>query len=279
MTTEIKDKFSMTELGNPILKESFIKMVSDAPKGGIIHVKAYESKGGHGEVADYFYLKGVSYAKMKERSLIKLEEIEQNENFSIKVTRGVWTDKNGVNHTRKAKDRSFRTISETYRSGDEALTEAIASIRNSILNPRKSSVDYSKEGNGVYSMESGALFIRDCQLLHKVIKREGDYPIKATGAKVAIQNAIKKNLPIGKYRQVKLDGRFDYISVGGQILMQDEAGENVYVGFVEHKDLLEPRIMGLEESLPSVKVPIKTLVNEIEVDDEISISVEDIFGG
>ena len=61
--------------------------------------------------------------------------------------------------------------------------------------------------------------------------------------------------------------------------MQDEAGENVYVGFVEHKDLLEPRIMGLEESLPSVKVPIKTLVNEIEVDDEISISVEDIFGG
>jgi len=242
--TEVTGQFSMDELGHKTNKEALINMIAEAPKGGIIHVKAYESKGGHGEVANYFYLKGVDYGKMKERSLAKLNKIAEDENFSIKVTRGVWTDSKGQNHNRKAKDRTFRTITETYTSNDVIVSEAVKEIENSILNPYKKGADYQKEGNGIYSMEDQSLHIRDCQLLNKIVLRKGDYPKKASSEKVALRNAIKRTLPISKYRQVRLDGRFDYISVGGQIVMQDENENDVYIGFSEHKGLLTPRING-----------------------------------
>jgi hypothetical protein len=278
--TEITGQFSMDDLGNASDKETLISMISEAPKGGIIHVKAYESKGGYGEVADYFYLKGVDYGKMKERSLAKLKEIADNENFSIKVTRGVWTGKDGIKHNRKAKGRTYSVVTETYTADNPMMNEAIREIEHSILNPYKKGAEYQKEGNGVYSMEDQSLHIRDCQLLHKIVLREGDYPKKASSENVALRNAIKRSLPISKYRQVKLDGRFDYISVGGQILMQDESGENVYVGFSEHKGLLTPRINGLTEVLESVKVPTNTLEAEpVEpVDPNTTLTIEDIFG-
>lgn len=260
--TEITGQFSMEELGEKINKQKLIDMIANAPKSGIIHVNAYESKGGHGEVANYFYLKGVDYGKMKERSLVKLKEISADELFSIKVTRGVWEDANGIRHTRKAKDRTFKVVSKIYSIDEDITKEAIKAVEESIINPRQFHADYDKEGNGVYSMEDGSLHIRDCQLIHKTILREGDYPQKATGELVALKNAIKKLLPISKYRQVCLDGRFNHISIGGQIIMQDENENDIYVGFAEHKGLLEPRIYGLTETLESVKVPIRTLENE-----------------
>lgn len=275
--TKVNGQFSMEELGEQSNRETLIKMIADAPKGGIIHVHAYESKGGHGEVANYFYLKGVDYGRMKERSLAKLDEIANDDNFSITVTRGVWTDKEGVNHNRKAKDRAYRVITETYTTNDPIFADCIEEIKQSILNPHQKGAEYDKEGNGVYSQENGSLHIRDCQVIHKTVLREGDYPLKATSENVALRNAIKRNLPISKYRQVCLDGRFDYISVGGQIIMQDENENDIYVGFAEHKGLLTPRIHGLTETLESVSVPTETLTPE-PLSAEVQELLEAVFG-
>jgi len=93
----------------------------------------------------------------------------------------------------------------------------------------------------------------------------------------ALTAKLKSLTPYGKYRQVSLDGRFDYISVSGQIVMQNEGGTENFIGFAEHKGLLVPRINGLEEELPSVKVPSETLELS-EVQKNVREIVAEIFG-
>ena len=278
----IKDgsKFSIEQVGIERERQDLIDMIANAPKASIIHVHAYESKNGHGEVANFFYLKGVDYGRMKDRSYALLGEIADNPDFSISVTRGVWQDSAGTNHNRKAKGRTFKTVTQTYKHGDEMLQQAISKVMESILNPKARTNVYEKQGNGIYEQDEGTLHIRDCRLLHKVVIKEGDYPQKATGELVALTNALKKLLPISKYRQVRLDGRYDYITVGGQIIMQDEAGEKVFVGFAEHKGLIQPRIVGLENEVPMRKIPVETLKPSPEQEKEQEMAKEflDLLG-
>ncbi|HUX61771.1 MAG TPA: hypothetical protein VMV32_10710 [Ignavibacteriaceae bacterium] len=270
--------FSIEQVGIERERETLINMIALAPKASIIHVHAYESKNGHGEVANFFYLKGVDYGRMKERSLDTLNEIANNPDFSISVTRGVWQDSEGINHNRKAKDREFKTVTAIYNHDNELLTEAITKVEQSILNPQYKGAEYDKQGNGIYQQEDGTLHIRDCRLLHKVVIREGDYPQTASGELVALTNAIKKMLPISKYRQVRLDGRYDYLTIGGEIIMQDEGGKKVYVGFAEHKGFIKPRITGLEDELPLVKVPVETIKQVTEPEAEIDKEILDLLG-
>lgn len=273
--------FPIEQVGIEQERETLINMIALAPKASIIHVHAYESKKGYGEVANFFYLKGVDYGKMKERSLDVLSEIANNPDFSISVTRGVWKNQKGeINPTnRKSKEYPiFDTVAKIYNHDNKLLTEAIAKAEQQILNPHSQGAKYDKQGNGIYQQEDGALHIRDCRLLHKVVIREGDYPQTASGELVALTNALKKILPIGKYRQVKLDGRYDYITLGGQIVMQDEGGNKVYVGFAEHKGFIKPRITGLEDELPLVKVPIETIKQITEPEEKIEKEILDLLG-
>ena len=273
--------FSIEQVGIEQERETLVNMIALAPKASIIHVHAYESKNGYGEVANFFYLKGVDYSKMKERSLDTLNEIADNPDFSISVTRGVWkTQKGEINPTnRKSKTYSvFDTVTKIYNHDNELLTEAIAKVEQSILNPQYKGAEYDKQGNGIYQQEDGTLHIRDCRLLHKVVIREGDYPQTASGELVALTNAIKNMLPISKYRQVRLDGRYDYLTIGGEIIMQDEGGKKVYVGFAEHKGFIKPRITGLENELPLVKVPIETIKQVTEPEEEIDKEILDLLG-
>ena len=134
--------FSIEQVGIEQERETLVNMIALAPKASIIHVHAYESKNGYGEVANFFYLKGVDYSKMKERSLDTLNEIADNPDFSISVTRGVWkTQKGEINPTnRKSKTYSvFDTVTKIYNHDNELLTEAIAKVEQSILNTREQS--------------------------------------------------------------------------------------------------------------------------------------------
>ena len=234
-------KFTQEQLGVEINRQALIKAIADAPSASIIYVKNYEAKNGHGEVANFSYNKGVSYANMKDRSLEQLSFMESNESFSIVVKWNMWEDENGVRTTRKAKGRFVRQLCETYAFGHPLLTEAFAKVRKSLTAPQPSTAEYAKEGNGIYSLD-GVLQIRDCSLIHKEVVKEGDYPITATEPVNALADTIRRLLPIGKYRQVRLDGRFDYISIRGQIVMQSEDGDKAYIGLNEHKEMLAPRI-------------------------------------
>jgi len=275
---DVTGTFTNEELGVEKSKQELINLIANAPKASIIHVHNYEAKNNCGEVAHYFYLKGIDYGNMKAKSLALLSEMEQDVTFSVKVTRGVWKNSNGKISPTNRKNKkqgfvNFDTITETYRYGSSIMIDALAKARQSIEKPQYQGAIYKEEGNGIYSAENGTLHIRDCRLIHKTVTREGDYPQKATGEIVAVTNAIKRLLPIGQYRQVKLDGRFDYITVGGQIIMQAENGEKVYVGFAEHKGNVEPRIVGLEP----IKVTESETVRVDEPQREDAESLEDVL--
>lgn len=273
-------KFSIEQVGIEQERETLINMIALAPKASIIHVHAYESKNGYGEVSNYFYLKGIDYGKMKDRSLDILNEIADNPDFSITVTRGVWKNSIGkINPTnRKNKIYSvYDTNTQTYVFDNELLMQAIQKIEQSILNPQYKGADYDKHGNGIYEYDK-TLHIRDCRLLHKIVLREGDYPQKASSELVALTDALKRQLPISKYRQVRLDGRFDYITIGGQIVMQDEDGNKTYVGFSEHKGFIKPRIAGLEDEVEMVKIPIKTLEQSPVKEEVVEKDILELLG-
>jgi hypothetical protein len=280
-TTDVTAKYTAEEIGNPTDREALIQTIADAPKGGIIHIHAYESKGGYGQVANYFYLKGVDYGKMKERSLAKLNQILNNEDFEITTVRNAWQNADGTYTAYKAKNRTLvKGVRETYNSQHPLFIEVVEKIKKTLEKPRQVNPKYKKEGNGVYSDENNNLYVRDCQQIHKTILTEGNYPDKASGENTALRTAIERLIPYGKYRQINLDGRFDYITVGGQLVMQNEGGENSFVGFAEHKGLLTSRIDGLEESLPSVKIPTATLERcpvEVAKENEIQEMLNDIF--
>lgn len=251
-------KFSVEELGIESERNALIDAIANAPKASIIFVKRYEAKNGYGEVADYFYLKGVDYGSMKQRSIDKLVDIESDSDFSLTVTWNEWWDTvKDKKTTANAKNKELRKNKVTFHAGDHRLTEAIAAVRHGILNPRQRETVYEQEGNGVYTQVTDAglcLHVRDCQRLQKNVVKGGDWPVKASSEKVALKNALKGLLPISKYRQVRLDGRFDYITVAGQVVMQSEGGEKAYIGFKEHAGLIESRLPMIDEEIEMEKV-------------------------
>ncbi|MFA5311696.1 MAG: hypothetical protein WC375_00090 [Methanomassiliicoccales archaeon] len=263
-TAEVKtmaedgERYTMEQLGVPASRQKLIDSIANAPKAGIIFVSGYESVTGCGEVANYFYLKGIDYGNMKKRSLAIISKLESDPDFKIHTKYYAWVDAEGVESNRRAKDRKLEIRKHEYKHGDSLLTEAFAKVRKSIEAPRPPTVEYEKEGNGVYDL-AGVLYIRDCLLICKEVTRKGDRSIKATSELVALSDAIERLTPRSKYRAVKLDGRFGYISVGGQLVMQNEGGAKTFIGFREHAGLVEPRIMSDEDRVEQEKEEVETL--------------------
>jgi hypothetical protein len=157
-----------------------------------------------------------------------LEKIESDPDFTITVKRGAWCDANGnesPSGKRNKAHQNYKTLTETYKKGDGVLTEALEAIRKSLTKPAESYAEYTKIGNGVYVDDKGAIHIRDLRKVSKKVIVKGDYPQKATSARVAIQDAIKKDMPIGNYRQFRLDCDYDTIKVGGVELTHEVEGE------------------------------------------------------
>ena len=111
-------------------------------------------------------------------------------------------------------------------AGDLPLAIAFASIRKSLTSPECPTKEYEKVGNGIYKDEVGTLFFRDLRLVSKRVIVHGNYPFSASKETVAIADTIKKAMPIGNYRQFRLDQDYDSISMGG-IEMQQESIEPI----------------------------------------------------
>jgi hypothetical protein len=65
------------------------------------------------------------------------------------------------------------------------------------------------------------MFFRDLRLVSKRVIQHGDYPFSSSGEVVAIADSIKRVMPVGNYRQFRLDATFDSISMGGIELEQE----------------------------------------------------------
>jgi hypothetical protein len=220
--------YKKTEIDSPVVRAAIIAVINDAQHGGFIRVHNFKGKGNYGEIANTTYCKGINYANLLKNSIEILDEIEANPSFSIAVTRGVWVnDKDEISPTnRKNKKYPFaKTITKTYSKKDEnlkpILLAAFKAIRKSLTDAKEPTKEYEKLGNGIYQDENGVLFLRDLRLARKDIVIKGDYPHIASSEEVAVANAIKRNMPISKYRMFRCDGDYTSISIGGVELAQD----------------------------------------------------------
>ena len=219
-----------------------------------MRIHGFQPKTGHGEIQDGTFCKGISYANAIDNSKVKLAEIKANPDFEMTITRGTWQDGNGNESPSGRKNKAhsvFVTVTETYKQGSKVMDEALASVYNSLENPRKPTKEYKTLGNGVaMDPETGKLYLRDLRRVSKVIVKHGDYPNKASKASVALADAIKRDMPIGNYRQINLDGIFDKVTFGGIELAPESVKENE-----------EVEVLAQTTSVPTVPENVTLSVN------------------
>jgi hypothetical protein len=211
-------------------RTALVNIMSDAKHGGFMRIHGFESKTGYGEIQNTTYQKGISYSEAVKRSLSMLDVLESDSDFEATVTRGIWIDADGIANPTGRKSKVYatsKTVTETYRMEDAEMIEALGKVRKSLTAPERPSKEYKKLGNGVYEdEENGTLYVRDLRLISKVVVVHGNYPFKASKAVTAIQNAIKRDMPVSKYRMFRMDANFDKVSLGG-IEVAPEATEAV----------------------------------------------------
>lgn len=214
------NKNELTESNILLLAEA----INNGKAGGFMSINGFRSKTGNGEIQNSVYCKGISYENAINKSLKILEEIESNPNFSVTVKRGTWNDASGNENPTGRKSKiynNFKVVTETYDKSSPLMQEALEAVRASLTSPAPVTKEYTKIGNGVYQDESGKVYVRDLRLVSKKVIVEGEKKEKATSAKVAIQDEIKKNMPISKYRMFNLDGDYDSIKLGGMEICQE----------------------------------------------------------
>jgi len=217
----MKVTYSKSDLtNNKVARATLIQVIADSKHGGFMRIHGFKSKTGYGEVQDTTYCKGINYPNAVKKSLELLEQVEQDAR-PITVTRGVWKDALGNVNPTNRKSKAFPvsdTVTETYDTDNEEMKDALAKVRKGLENPRPSK-DYKSLGNGVYvDEESDTLYVRDLRLISKTVVVHGEYPFKASGAVTALKRAIESDMPIGSYRQFRLDAEFDKITLGGNEL-------------------------------------------------------------
>jgi hypothetical protein len=203
---------------NAEARNALIRIMADAKHGGFMRIHGFKSKTGYGEVQNTTYQKGISYPEAVKRSLAMLDAIEADADYEATVTRGVWLDADGNANPTGRKSKVFntpKTVTETYKMGDAVMTEALAKVRKSLEAPERPTKDYEKLGNGIYQDEAGTLFVRDLRLIQKTVIVHGDYPFKAGKAVTALADAIKRDMPVSKYRMFRMDAEFDKVTLGG----------------------------------------------------------------
>lgn len=206
-------------------RNALIKLVDSAPHAGFIVVHNLTPKTGKGEVSTYTFCKGISYPNAVAKSLAMLSDIENNPMYSITVKRGTWQDKQGNIAPTGRKSKAFPNhviVEATYGHCDSILASAIARVKKSLTCPEAPTSEYVKLGNGIYQDVDGTLFIRDLRLVSKTVHVEGEYAPSASGEEIAIADAIKSDMPVGKYRMFRLDGDYESISIGGQEIIGGE---------------------------------------------------------
>ena len=201
-----------------------IAAVAAAPTS-IIFIKGYVAKS-TGEVSNVFAIKGASYANTVAKSLKELATMEADENLSLTVKWKEWINTvTGKKTTAACKTKQLIDKSMTLSADSDILKGAFAKVRKSLEDPKDPTVSYSKEGHGVYS-HNEELFLRDCRVLHKQVIEPSE-KIRTSSLEVAAADKIRYKLAIGKYRAYKLDGRYEYISIGGGTIVPADCKEEV----------------------------------------------------
>jgi hypothetical protein len=99
--------YRKADLSNPTVKNIIVETINDAVKGGFMRLNKFASKGGHGEVQNATYCKGIDYGTAVKRSLVMLDEMEADADLSLTIKRGTWQDDAGNANPTNRKSKKF----------------------------------------------------------------------------------------------------------------------------------------------------------------------------
>lgn len=249
--------------------QQLIDHLNDTRRGGFLYIHGYCN--GNGEVANHWVQGACLYPNLIQRSVAIIDSGElmaKIEAEGLKVTRGGWFNDAGEESPtgRKSKVYSvFQTVSKTYSiPADEdsatdgeisdlaKITVAISNIREGLVNPKKVDQGYKSEAKGAYSKEGepdGILYFRDCLTVHKHVSMQGEYKQKASKEETAIKAALRKLLPVGRYRAYKLADNFEYITVGGLSIVQGANLSEWELALTETQALKEAELVESAEAV------------------------------
>ena len=214
----MKVTYSKQEIAeNPAVRAAIVGLIANAKHGGFMAVSGFRPKTGYGEVQNAVFCKGINYGNAVTASLAKLVEVESDSAFQITVTRGVWKNAAGALGRKSKEYGTSGTVTKTYGMKDAALLAALAKVRQSLVAPAPSTKVYNVLGNGVHEAD-GIIYLRDLRSVSKTVIVHGDYPFSASGEETAIADALRRDMPVGKYREFRLDGDYDAITLDGMEL-------------------------------------------------------------
>jgi hypothetical protein len=242
-----------------------IDHLNDTRRGGFLYIHGYKSKT-TGEVANHWVQGACLYGNMKKRSIAIIDGdlMDKLKAEGLKVSRGLWVNdagesnptgrkskayKNHVSHVSKVysmdnPEDAAKILVALYGGVDPVSNKVIKGVKEGLVAPKEVDQGYTQEAKGAYSKEGekeGVLYFRDCLSVHKHVTTQGKY--KETGGMeiIAIKEAIKQLLPIGRYTQFKLDGNFEYITVGGLSVIQGDNLSEWELALVETEAIHEAK--------------------------------------
>lgn len=222
-------KFDVSDVGVKVSADQLVAFLNDQVRGGFAYIHNYVN-GETGEIANHWFKGACIYPNLLKRSVEMIDKgiltaklLEEG----LKVTRGVWVGPDGIKSNRKAKDRVYQVITKTYSMDvpeDKVVLEtAIQSVLMGLVAPKTVDQGFTSIAKGTYVKENeapGVIYFRDCICVNKFVVKQGTYEQKASDELPAVKDAIKKFLPVGKYRAYKLNNNFSYITIGGQSILQ-----------------------------------------------------------
>lgn len=191
------------------------EIIQSACPGQYMTINGYANK--YGEVSDYLVHADANYESVHTRSLAKLQELYKDKSLKINIIRHVWVDTDGNEHTRKAAGRVLTKKDEVVSMGDPDLEDAFAMLEKQITNPKEIESRF-RGSNSAFELDAqDVVFMRNVLVEKKEVLTAGNYPVECTGRRVALQDSLRKMLPIGQYRTFKLDHtNCKSLSAGGE---------------------------------------------------------------
>jgi len=192
------------------------EIIQSTQGGQFIAIDGYTNK--HGEVSKYQVHADASYKSVHERSIKKLDELEQDKTLVIDIKRHAWFDDAGTEYIRKAKNRVQKPVVEKIVASDPDLITAIGQVRQSILAPKKEGADFVGS-NSAFEIDNEC-YLHNVLIESKKVVVPGTYPISCKSRISALVDWVKKQLPIGQYRTFKLNStNCQSISANGEVFV------------------------------------------------------------
>lgn len=185
------------------MNQKLQEIVQAAYAGQFIRIHGYVNQ--YGEVSDYLVHADANYGSVHTRSEKELQVIRGDVSRVWDVTRFVWIDATGKEHTREAKGRTKvkrHQVVPNDEVGVPELKEAYEKVLKSITAPREITNDFTGS-NSAYELD-GEAYLRNVLVERKDVIREGEYPESCQSLVSALVDLIKRELPISKYRTFKL---------------------------------------------------------------------------